>query len=73
MERVFDYLLNHKRQSSFNVSEFLAEYNSLDNPLRHERLFTKQNTKDLIEKFIKYKMSNRKVEYILRERRWFFD
>jgi len=73
MERVFDYLLNHKRQSSINVSEFLAEYNSLDNPLRHERLFTKQNTKDLIEKFIKYKMSNRKVEYILRERRWFFD
>lgn len=73
MERIIDYLLNHKRQSSFNVGEFLSQYNSLDNPLRHERLFTKQNTKDLIEKFIKYKMSNRKVEYILRERRWYVD
>lgn len=68
MERVIDVLLNHKKQTSFNVSDFLGIYNSYDNPLRNEKMFHSRNTKMLINQYLKNK-PNLGFKYGL-DRRW---
>lgn len=52
MERIIDVLINHRKQTSFNVSEFLNVYQSFENPLRNEKLFSSKNAKNLIGQYI---------------------
>ena len=45
MARIIDELINIKKQSAFNVSDFLTIYNKFDNPLRNDKLFHVNNSK----------------------------
>lgn len=52
MERIMNVLINVRKAPSFNVSDFLIIYNSIENPLRSEKLFNQFNTRDLISKYL---------------------
>lgn len=52
MERIIDVLINHRRQTTFSVGEFLSVYQSVENPLRNEKLFSSKNAKKLISQYI---------------------
>ena len=69
MERIIDVLINHKKQSSFSVSEFLAVYNDINNPLRNEKLFNNFNSKELVNNYL-IKSIHKDFSYVKRERRW---
>ena len=52
----------------FTVSSFLRAYNHFDNPLRHEKFFSKNNVKNLIDTYIKH--HNLNFKYVTRSRKW---
>ena len=67
MERIIDVLINHKKQSSFNVSEFLEVYNN--GTLRNEKIFNQFNTKELVNKYLILSI-HKDFIYVQRDRRW---
>lgn len=69
MERIIDVLINNKKQTSFSVSEFLAVYNTYENPLRNERLFNQFNTKELVNNYLN-KSIHKDFIYVQRAKRW---
>lgn len=66
MERIIDVIINHRKQTSFTVSDFLSIYNSLENPLRNERMFHSKNAKTLINQFLSM---NKHLNYIYGQQR----
>jgi hypothetical protein len=48
-ERIISIL---KMNDSFNVTDFLKEYNDISNPLRFEKMFTVKNTRKLIDAWV---------------------
>lgn len=52
MERIIDVLVNHRKQISFTVSDFLGVYNSNENPLKSEKMFHSKNTKNSINQYL---------------------
>jgi len=68
--RIIDVLINHKRQSSFNVEEFLIEYNKYDNPLRNEKLFNHLNARKFITPYL-VNATEMNYNYDAKFRRWF--
>lgn len=70
MERIIDILLNHKKQTSFNVSEFLEIYYAYENPLQKEKLFSNKNATKLIDTFLSQEHFKH-IKYKQMDRRWF--
>ncbi len=69
MERIIDVLINHKKQSSFSVGEFLAVYNDNNNPLRNEKMYNHFNTKELVNNYLN-KSIHKDFIYVQRDKRW---
>ena len=72
MARIIDVLINHKKKSSFNVSDFLTIYLDSSNLLKNEKLFHKNNSKNKINIYLKH-LSNNKYIYNDKTRRWGID
>ncbi len=68
MERIIDILINHRKQTSFSVGEFLSVYQSFENPLRNEKLFNQFNTKEAINNYLPQSCYNNFIQG--RERKW---
>ncbi len=66
MERIIDVIINYRKQTSFTVSDFLSIYNSLENPLRNEKMFHSKNAKTLINHFLSM---NKHLNYIYGQQR----
>ncbi len=66
MERILDVIINHRKQTSFTVSDFLTIYNSSENPLKNEKMFHGKNTKTLINQFLN---SNKQLQFIYGQQR----
>lgn len=66
MIRIIDILVNVRKQDAFNVSDFLNIYNHYENPLRIEKIFNKNNTRDLIKHYLKNLENN---QYFYNEKR----
>ena len=69
MARIIDEIINIKRQSAFNVSDFLSIYNKYDNPLKFEKLFHVNNSRKLINHYLK-NLKNNQFGYIERTKHW---
>lgn len=65
-ERIFDILT---QRESFRVSDFLKIYQNIENPLRFEKFFHQNNTKKLIEIYLK-KNNGIDIEYKESEKKW---
>lgn len=63
-ERIFERL----RYGAFKVGDFLNLYHAADNPLRHEKLFHKNDAKKCIDAYIKY--HNLPIMYSAKDREW---
>jgi hypothetical protein len=66
MERIINVLI--ETRTEFGVSDFLKIYKDISNNLRFENFFHYNNTKNLIEIFVKHHNIN--VEYCQRRRKW---
>jgi|SRR5690554_887623 len=66
-ERVFSIVSNNNE--AFNVSTFIIQYKAPENPLKNEGYFHKNNTKKMIDVYIKYNKLN--FEYNQTQRKWF--
>ena len=69
MARIIDEIINIKRQSAFNVSDFLSIYNKYDNPLKFEKLFHVNNSRKLINHYLK-NLKNNQFGYVERTKHW---
>jgi hypothetical protein len=69
LARIIDELINIKKQSGFSVSDFLRIYNNYDNPLRMDKLFHVNNSKKLINHYLKNLKSNL-FSYCKMSRHW---
>lgn len=66
MERIIDIIVNHKKQTSFTVSDFLSIYNAYENPLRNEKMFHHKNAQKRINQFLSM---NKHLNYIYGQQR----
>jgi hypothetical protein len=69
LARIIDELINIKKQSAFSVSDFLKIYKNSDNPLRFDKLFHVNNSKNLINHYLKNLKSNQ-FTYCKTSRHW---
>lgn len=65
-ERILKICMNEP--VGFTASDFLSIYNHIDNPLRFERFFHRNNVKRLVDTYIKHKNLN--LEYNQSQRKW---
>jgi len=72
LARIIDEIINFKNHSSFSVSDFLNIYNKFDNPLRVEKLFHKNNSKKLIDIYLKSVNGNQFI-YNPKHKKWMKD
>ena len=69
MARIIDEIINIKRQSAFNVSDFLTIYNKFDNPLKFEKIFHVNNSRKLINHYLR-NLKNNEFVYVERTKHW---
>ena len=69
MARIIDEIINIKNQIRFNVSDFLTIYNKFDNPLRNDKLFHVNNSKKLINHYLR-NLKNNQFTYCKTTRHW---
>jgi len=69
LERILCILMSPERVSFFSVSDFLKIYNDWQNPLKNEKLFHKNNTKRLIDIYLK-KIPNHGYTYREKSKKW---
>lgn len=68
--RIMEVIINSRHYAdNFNVTDFLNLYKDSSNHLRHDNYFTKQNTKTLINAWIKKNKQN-EVVYNSNRRHW---
>jgi hypothetical protein len=72
LARIIDEIINIERVVAFSVSDFLKIYNKYDNPLRIEKLFHKNNSKKLIDIYLKSIQGNQFI-YNLKHKKWMKD
>ena len=69
LAKIIDEIINIKHQSAFSVSDFLIIYNKLDNPLRLEKMFHRNNSKKLINHYLNT-IKNNQFTYCQTSRHW---
>lgn len=69
LARIIDEIINFKNQSAFSVSDFLSIYNKFDNPLRMDKIFHVNNSKKLINHYLKT-LKNNQFTYCKTSRHW---
>ena len=72
LARIIDEIINIERVTAFSVTDFLRIYNKYDNPLRMEKLFHKNNSKKLIDIYLKSIQGNRFI-YNSKHKKWMKD
>ncbi len=72
LARIIDEIINIERVVAFSVSDFLKIYNKYDNPLRIEKLFHKNNSKKLIDIYLKSVNGNQFI-YNSKHKKWMKD
>lgn len=65
-ERVFSIVRNYS--DGFQVNDFLNVYNEPSNPMRFEKYFHKNNTKKMIDTYLRF--HNIDPNYVVREKKW---
>jgi hypothetical protein len=72
LSRIIDEIINIERVTAFSVTDFLRIYNKYDNPLRMEKLFHKNNSKKLIDIYLKSIQGNQFI-YNSKHKKWMKD
>lgn len=72
LARIIDEIINIERVVAFSVSDFLKIYNKYDNPIRIEKLFHKNNSKKLIDIYLKSVNGNQFI-YNSKHKKWMKD
>ncbi|MBU3660719.1 MAG: hypothetical protein FGM14_12645 [Flavobacteriales bacterium] len=72
MARIIDEIINVERLTAFSVSDFLKIYQKFDNPLKFDKLFHKNNTKNLIDIHLRSIPLNPFI-YNTKHRKWMKD
>ena len=69
LARIIDEIININKVVKFNVTNFLDIYLKNDNPLKNEKLFHKNNAKELIDTYLKSIHRNQFI-YVTKSRKW---